>query len=116
MAKEKNTELDMNERILVQGLISTTLRRCSKNKNIPFMARYRLKKAAEHAKDGLLPEEKLREAFTYVLGIHFTANPDDESLNNLLKVPIFSDKVKKLYEECKKKAIADREEFYKSKD
>jgi hypothetical protein len=114
MTKEKISKLDLNEKILVQGLICTIMQRCSKDKSIPFMLRQRLKKAAKHAKDGLLPEERLREAFTWVLGINFTANPDDEGLDRLLGVPIFSNKVKKLYEECKKKAIAEREEFYKS--
>ena len=114
MAKEKDTKLDLNERALVQGLICTILQRCSKNKSIPFMSRHRLKKAAKHAKDGLLPEKKLRELFSCTVGIHLAANPDDERLDMLLGVPIFSDKVRKLYEECKKKAIADREEFYKS--
>lgn len=115
MTKEKNTKLDLNERVLVQGLICTILQRCSKDKSIPFMSRHRLKKAAKHARDGMLPEEKLRELFSCTVGIHLAANPDDEGLDSLLAVPIFSDKVKKLYEECKKKAIADREEFYKNK-
>ena len=114
MAKEKNTKLDLNERVLVQGLICIILQRCSKDKNISFVARRRLKKVAKHAKDGLLPEEKLRVLFSHAVGIHLAANPDDEGLNSLLKVPMFSDKVRKLYEECKKKAIADREEFYKN--
>lgn len=114
MTKEKNTKLDLNERILVQALICTILQRCSKDKSIPFKARLRLKKAAKHAKEGLLPEEKLRKTFSYVVGVHLASNLDDKGLDMLLEAPVFSDKVKKLYEDCKKKAIADREEFYKN--
>ena len=114
MTKEKNTKLDLNERILVQALICTILQRCSKDKSIPFRTRLRLKKAAKNAKGGLLPEEKIRKTFSYAVGIHLASDLDDEGLDRLLDVPVFSDKVKKLYEDCRKKAIANREEFYKN--